>query len=416
MAIPHITLNHQSRKKGQSAIAKVAYNSATKLTTRTGEIADYRRKEGVVHTNLIFAKCAKPVDRQTFWEAVEAREKRKDACVSKGFEFALPRELTRSQRIALAEDFATIVRDRYCFEAVDLAVHEPVKRKPNATADDNPHAHLQFPDRDISGKKISQLSFYGDGPQELIKIREIFEIVTNRHLEQAGHATRISTKKIEEQQQITKEEIEKNQNEVKILEEELKFINKEIEEKENELRRYSKTNVQRHSTNESHLRKMGRTTRENQKLRGGNKVLQKRNGKRVGEYQPSVRDLIDNERSASVGCSQQNRRAPAQLRRENKRFRGLARQLSINNQSKIINVISNIRKNLNTFQDWIDVVAISNLKITEKILRKSKITNIMKKIQKIKEYTELIALGEKINERPEQHQHRTTIRTTNCQP
>src|SRR3546814_12238866 len=44
-------------------------------------------------------------DRQTLWIEVEAGEKRKDAQLAREVEFAIPREMTQEQGIALAREF-----------------------------------------------------------------------------------------------------------------------------------------------------------------------------------------------------------------------------------------------------------------------------------------------------------------------
>lgn len=44
-------------------------------------------------------------DRETLWNEVEATERRKDAQFAREVEFAIPREMTREQGVALARDF-----------------------------------------------------------------------------------------------------------------------------------------------------------------------------------------------------------------------------------------------------------------------------------------------------------------------
>jgi hypothetical protein len=76
-------------------------------------------------------------DRSALWNAAEKAERRKDACVAREYEVALPAELSAEGRRQLALDFAKEMADREgC--AVDVAIHEPGREGD----DRNHHAHI----------------------------------------------------------------------------------------------------------------------------------------------------------------------------------------------------------------------------------------------------------------------------------
>jgi hypothetical protein len=94
MAIYHLSLNNISRRSGRSATGAAAYRSGQVLRSaayrsgdelRDGEtVHDYTKKSGVVYSEIILPDGA-PIeykDRQTLWNAVDAREKRCDARLS----------------------------------------------------------------------------------------------------------------------------------------------------------------------------------------------------------------------------------------------------------------------------------------------------------------------------------------------
>jgi len=59
MAIYHCTTKPISRSSGRSAIASSAYRTAQKIVDKqTGEIHDYTKKQGVIHTEIIPPKIS----------------------------------------------------------------------------------------------------------------------------------------------------------------------------------------------------------------------------------------------------------------------------------------------------------------------------------------------------------------------
>src|SRR3546814_6928508 len=108
MAIYHFSAKIISRGAGRSAVAAAAYRAAERLRDeRLGRAHDFSNKAGVVHSEVMLPEGApeRLADRQTLWIEVEAGEKRKDAQLAREVEFAIPREMTQEQGIALAREF-----------------------------------------------------------------------------------------------------------------------------------------------------------------------------------------------------------------------------------------------------------------------------------------------------------------------
>ena len=110
MAIYHLTTKHISRSSGRSSVAAAAYRSANRLKNyRDGLVHDFRRKKGVVHTEIILptgsqADWAK--EREQLWNAAEAADERINARTAREVEIALPVELTPEQRVELVQEFS----------------------------------------------------------------------------------------------------------------------------------------------------------------------------------------------------------------------------------------------------------------------------------------------------------------------
>lgn len=140
MAIYHCSVKAVSRSAGRSSTAAAAYRAGCEITDgRTGEIHDYTKKRGVESTDIVLPDGAPAWanDRSALWNAAETAERRKDACVAREFEVALPSELSPSERRRLAVDFAREMANREgC--AVDVAIHAPGKEGDSR----NHHAHI----------------------------------------------------------------------------------------------------------------------------------------------------------------------------------------------------------------------------------------------------------------------------------
>lgn len=204
MAVAYLDRQVVSRGKGQSIIAKAAYNSCSSLEDIDG-LKDFSKKGGLAYAKILTADSSPAPARGEFWKNVEAHEKRKDAQLGYTYEVALPIELSKSENIELAEEFAKKIMARYDFGVIDLCIHYPTKRKPHADKNkENPHFHLLTPTRTKEGNKIRN---FGNKEEDIREIRRIWEETANRHLQRAGQAIRISLESVETQLQGLNDEI-----------------------------------------------------------------------------------------------------------------------------------------------------------------------------------------------------------------
>lgn len=142
MAIYHFSAKVISRGNGSSAVAAAAYRSASRLhDERLDRPHDFTGKAGVVHSEILQPEGTPErwQDRATLWNEVEAGEVRKDAQLAREVEFAIPREMTQAQGVALARDFVSReFVDRGM--VADLNVHWDVA--PDGSP--KPHAHVML--------------------------------------------------------------------------------------------------------------------------------------------------------------------------------------------------------------------------------------------------------------------------------
>lgn len=147
MAIYHFDASVISRSKGRSATAAAAYRSAERVADhRTGEVHDYTRKGGVLHTEIVAPDHAPAWarDRSALWNAVEDAERRKDAQVAREVRVALPSELTLEQNADLVRAF---VQEQFVARGMiaDVALHAPGREGDQR----NHHAHIMLTTREI---------------------------------------------------------------------------------------------------------------------------------------------------------------------------------------------------------------------------------------------------------------------------
>jgi hypothetical protein len=197
MAIFHLSAKTVSRGKGQSAIAKAAYNSRDKIRDeRTGEMKDYSRGEGVVFSGIFAPKDAPAWarDRATLWNEVERTEKRKDAQLAREITLGLPHELAAEQRRQLVTDF---VREQFVRQGMiaDVVIHSP-----SGKGDDrNHHAHVLLTMREIGPDGFGPKVRDWNSREQIEKWREGWERTQNRYLERHGHDARVDRRTLEAQ-------------------------------------------------------------------------------------------------------------------------------------------------------------------------------------------------------------------------
>ncbi|MDR1992090.1 MAG: MobA/MobL family protein [Nitrososphaerota archaeon] len=124
------------------SVAHAAYQSGEEL--RAGEIVhDYTRKGGVVHSEIILPDNTPEEykDRQTLWNAVEKRERRKDAQLAREFVVALPREFDLPEQIEVMREY---IGENFANKGMiaDFSIHDK--------GDGTPHAHIMLTTRDVS--------------------------------------------------------------------------------------------------------------------------------------------------------------------------------------------------------------------------------------------------------------------------
>jgi Ti-type conjugative transfer relaxase TraA len=202
MAIYHCSMKPVSRGGGRSAVAAIAYRTASRMINeRDGLVHDFTAKTGVVHTEIVLPQGSEAkwaLDRSALWNAVEFAEKRKDARLAREFEVALPHELSGEQRLALVRAFARDLADRHG-AAVDFAIHAPGGQSDIR----NSHAHVMMTTRKVDASGLGEKTLIErenkwllnhDLPTSQMQLREIrqaWETHANRALMLAGHEMRI---------------------------------------------------------------------------------------------------------------------------------------------------------------------------------------------------------------------------------
>ncbi|HEV2990281.1 MAG TPA: MobQ family relaxase [Candidatus Angelobacter sp.] len=202
MAIFHLSVKVVSRGGGQSAVAKAAYNSRTKLEDeRTGLKKDYSRGAEAVVFSGIFAPKNAPQwasDRQQLWNEVERKEdasnRAASAQLAREVVIALPHELSPQQREWLVKDF---VREQFTRKGMvaDVNIHAPRE------GDDprNHHAHILATMREVGPEGFGPKVREWNSRKQVEQWRESWENIVNKQLERHGHAARIDRRTLEAQ-------------------------------------------------------------------------------------------------------------------------------------------------------------------------------------------------------------------------
>lgn len=200
VAIYHLSVKPICRSAGRSATAAAAYRAGELIEDlRTGEVFNYTRRGGVERVELVMPDGAtwRP-SRAELWNAAEAAERRKDACVAREHEIAIPAELNADQRLLLVTQYCQSLADRHgC--AVDFAIHRPDK-----TGDQrNWHAHILMSTRKVAGEgfgqKCDREKAGRDRKADLQEERAIWEHAANLALHAASSAERIDRRSLAEQ-------------------------------------------------------------------------------------------------------------------------------------------------------------------------------------------------------------------------
>jgi Ti-type conjugative transfer relaxase TraA len=197
MAIYHLHVKVIGRKSGSSAVASAAYRSASRLRDeRLDRGHDFAGKRGVVHSEVILPENAPQAwsDRERLWNDVEAFEVRKDAQLAREVEFAIPREMSESQGIELARDFA---RAEFVDRGMiaDLNVHWDI-------AEDGmpkPHAHVMLTMRAVDQNGFGQKVREWNRTEMVERWRERWAEIANERLAELDIDARIDHRSLEAQ-------------------------------------------------------------------------------------------------------------------------------------------------------------------------------------------------------------------------
>lgn len=178
------------RSEGKSSVASAAYRAGQRLEDeRTGEIHDYGRKGGVIHSEVLAPEGTPDWmhDRAQLWNAVESVERRKDAQLAREVQLSLPHELDQEQRKALLLDF---VQEQFVNQGMiaDVAIHAPSQ----AGDERNHHAHVMLTMRELTGDGFGKKNRDWNSPEILANWREEWANHQNRALERGGHDARVS--------------------------------------------------------------------------------------------------------------------------------------------------------------------------------------------------------------------------------
>ena len=202
----HKVLSRSTR----NTVASLAYRSGTCLVNgQTGEVSDYRTK-GVQHVEILLPNDAplwaqemrdlvqedRVMGLQTLSDLAEGAEKRRDSQLYREFEFSLPKELSDTQNISLANAF---VKDQCCGRGM-LAIqnfHFDVDAK---TGERKPHCHTLLLTRSLTEEGLSPLKEREWNAKEFHNtLREQWAQYQNFHLKLHGFEARVDHRSYEAQ-------------------------------------------------------------------------------------------------------------------------------------------------------------------------------------------------------------------------
>ncbi|WP_196756781.1 MobA/MobL family protein, partial [Gluconobacter oxydans] len=150
-----------------------------------GLVHDYTLKgrRNVLSSEILLPAGADPTlaDSAKLWNHAEKMERRKDSQVAREFEIALPANLSRQARRALALRFAKYLIERYGL-AAQVSIHLP-----GVGDQRNHHAHILTTTRDIiTGKKITALDSPLTSGKEIEACRAMYAKMVNEALAAHG--------------------------------------------------------------------------------------------------------------------------------------------------------------------------------------------------------------------------------------
>lgn len=142
MAIYSFNLSNVSRSTGANACATLAYITGQRVDCdRTGEFFEYGHQDRIVNVSTYLPESAdeKYSRAEEMINQIETVEKNKNAITARKIIVALPRELSKHERILVLDDFVKNEITNRNFGCV-VAIHDDPEDK-------NPHAHILIPNR-----------------------------------------------------------------------------------------------------------------------------------------------------------------------------------------------------------------------------------------------------------------------------
>jgi len=192
-----IQIDKVSRRTGASSVRHAAYRAGARLRDeRLGRTHDYRGKTDVLHSEILAPREAAGWmhDRSRLWNAVEARERRKDARLAQEIYISVPREIRPDRRIETVREF---VRESFVSKGMiaDIAIHVPAARDGR----EDPHAHVMLTTRPIEGDGFGLKAKAWDHPHRVAECRIAWERHANRALARSGCVLRVDRRSLQEQ-------------------------------------------------------------------------------------------------------------------------------------------------------------------------------------------------------------------------
>jgi len=206
MGIFHFSVKIIGRGSGRSAVGASAYRAGEKLRLvekaayRSGEALrdedvkmthDYTKKGGVVHKEILLPDGAPKEfeNRETLWNFVEARERRKDAQLARELEIALQTEFTLQENIDLLREY---LEENFVEKGMiaDFVLHNN---------HGNPHAHVMLTMRHVTPEGFGNKNREWDKKANLLIWRENWAKINNSKFEEKGLNERIDHRTLEAQ-------------------------------------------------------------------------------------------------------------------------------------------------------------------------------------------------------------------------
>jgi hypothetical protein len=198
MASYHLESKIIGRSDNRSAVACAAYRSGTSLKRNEDDKRhSYGKKGGVVSADLLTPDNAPDWarDRSQLWNAVEAKENRKNSQFARELIVALPHELDQEQSRAmvLAWARAELVDRGMC---ADVCIHDPDMGGKNK----NRHAHIMCTVREFDGGDWSRTKNRDWNHKDMLKgWRKSWAEAQNAALEAAGSSVTVDCRSLEDQ-------------------------------------------------------------------------------------------------------------------------------------------------------------------------------------------------------------------------